>query len=294
MQIGTSVPNLSEVRDKAKLNQQELQQNFQYLLSDLLLHTPEVCKFINEKMIQDPRIKIETSKSREGKSTDFEHYFNFSNSVRYLKSHQVLAINRGEKRKEITVKFDIPDAIQEDLKYFCIRLVQAHGEKKRLIGDAMVEVYKRLVKKQIQRRIRTNLTKKAETESLDVFADNLRQLLMTPPCKNAVVLGLDPGFKHGCKYACTDVQGNVLKTGVIYPKNVKGSSWALSPADQNEIVELVNDFHVDIIGIGNRTGFREMERIVVDLIQKKTFNHKVTFTSVNEDGASIYRYLITR
>ena len=111
--------------------------------------------------------------------------------------YRVYFFYRGEKRKEISVKFDIPDVLQEDLKYFCVRLVQATDEKKRIICNAMTEVYKRLVKKQIQRRIRSNLTKKAEIESLDVFADNLRQLLMTPPCKSVVILGLDPGIDYG-------------------------------------------------------------------------------------------------
>ena len=83
----------------------------------------------------------------------------------------------------------MPDVLQDDLKFFCIRLMKANGEKKKIIGQAITEVYKRLVKKQIQRRIRSNLTKKAEIEALDVFADNLRQLLMTPACKNAVILG---------------------------------------------------------------------------------------------------------
>ena len=124
-----------------------------------------------------------------------------------------LKLFRGEKRKELCVKFNMPDVLQEDLKYFCIRLIKANAEKKKIIGQAITEVYKRLVKKQIQRRIRSNLTKKAEIEALDVFADNLRQLLMTPACKNAVILGLDPGFKHGCKFACIDnVQGNVIGT----------------------------------------------------------------------------------
>lgn len=205
---------LSSQNGGAKI--QIIEEHLGYLIADMVLHDFQVCQFINEKLVKDGRIMIESKcVGKKDKQKTFQNYHDFQTSILRVKSHQILAINRGEKKKELRVKVDIPDVIYRQLESFCLRQFQDADETR--LKPALNEAYGRLVKPMIQRRIRASLTKKAELESLDVFADNLRQLLLTAPCRNSVIMGLDPGFKHGCKMAVIDAKAQVLETGVIYP-----------------------------------------------------------------------------
>ena len=218
-------------------------------------------------------------------SSSFNNYFDFKSSIKSIKGHQILAINRGEKKKELKVTLDIPDEnFEKKLGYFCTDLV-GNGSHKKLIFEAMQEAYKRLVKPKMKRKIRANLTKMAEHSALNVFAENLRQLLLTFPCRHSVVMGLDPGFKNGCKLAVINEHGKVLKTNTFYPK----FDGSLAEKDEQMLRNYVEEYKVDVIGIGNGSGFGHTQKIVANLIKKFKW-HKVSFTRVNEDGASIYRY----
>jgi len=272
---------------KAEGLTKEDKENIGYIIADILLHKPEVCEFINTTLSHDRSIAIvsKQNKSQTKENSAFKNYFDFKCYIKQIKSHQVLAINRGEKRKELKVTVDIPDGnLEKQLERFCLNLVKAHTnyERSQLISASISEAYKRLVKPSIKRKVRSSLTKTAESQGLDVFAENLRELLLTLPCRNSVVMGLDPGFKHGCKVAVIDVNGNVLQTGVVYPR-----VQDLSVKDETFLIESIEKFKVDIIGIGNRSGFGQTEKIVAKLISKCK-KQKVAFTSVNEDGASIY------
>jgi len=158
------------------------------------------------------------SKDAKVKKSIFETYFDFKSSIHFIKPHQVLALNRGEKKKELKVTLEIPEIFERDLECECLRLINPmQNEIRQLISEAMKDAYKRLVKPQIRRKIRSNLTRNAEKESLVVFANNLRELLLTPPCRNSVIMGLDPGFKHGCKVAVIDSQGkSVIKKSTYF------------------------------------------------------------------------------
>ena len=137
------------------------------------------------KAKEDPK-----SKSKKSSST-FESYFDFRCSINSIKPHQVLALNRGEKKKELKLAVEIPDVFERDLECTCLRLVHPqHSQIKNLISEAMKEAYKRLVKPMIKRKVRAFLTRNAEKEALNVFANNLRELLLTPPCRNSVIMAI--------------------------------------------------------------------------------------------------------
>lgn len=273
----------------------DAQEQIGYIISDILIHTVDISKFINEVLVHDGRIFIEsnqntsTIKKSSSQKSQFDNYFDFKNSIGRLKSHQILAINRGEKKKELKVKIVVPDILAKDLERKCLEINPLQSYQKRtFVSKSIQESFKRLIKPMIQRRVRTNLTKKADLEALDVFAENLRNLLLTSPCSNTSILSIDPGFKHGCKLAIIDGKGIVQETGVIFPKFKLGVS-SLTDKEDKYLIKIINDFNVEIIGIGNGTGSKQIENIVAEMIRKKVFRNIVAFTIVNEDGASIYR-----
>ncbi len=257
--------------------------NFAYIVSDLMLKNASILAFLNDLSL-DRRIQI-VSKAGKNANKDksvFRNYFDFKTSAFYIQSHQVLAINRGEKKKELQVSVELPDQVFEKLLVdYCIKLTRP--KQPFLMQEAMSEAYNRLVKARIKRKVRSRLTDKAEKDGLDVFAKNLRELLLTFPCRNSVVMGLDPGFTHGCKLAVIDQKGQVLTTHILYPKNDR-----LSSKDESFLINCIRTHQVDIIGIGNKTGFGPMEKIISNLIAKHCLQGKVAYTPVNEDGASIY------
>ncbi len=281
-----------------------------HLVAEMIVHSIEVMEYINNQLVCDPNILIEAARSAaskknnskkgvQTKSQPFESYYDFKSPVRYLKPHQILAINWGEKKKELKVKVVLPERFSSQLERHVINLYSEACQdtiKRSMIREAISEVYSRLVKPLVQRRLRSNLTKKAETASVDVFADNLRNLLLTPPCRNMTILGIDPGFKHGSKMAVIDVKGSVLDTAVIYPKFFPEAAAAskispLSDSDLGILARLIDTHAVEVVAIGNGTASRQVERLISDLIATKKIGErrKLAYTIVNEDGASIYR-----
>ena len=139
---------------------------------------------------------VKSKDPKKSKST-FENYADFRCSISSIKPHQILALNRGEKKKELKITIEIPDVFERDLECSSLRLINPKNpEIRNLISEATKEAYKRLVKPQIKRKIRSTLTRYAEKQSLEVFANNLRELLLTSPCRNSVIMGLDPGKRH--------------------------------------------------------------------------------------------------
>lgn len=211
----------------------------------------------------------------------YEMYYDYSEAIRSIPGHRILAINRGEKEKALSVKIEAP-----------IERIEAFLEKQVINNDkspfadllkAVIEdSYKRLIAPAIEREIRNELTEKAETRALAVFKSNLSQLLMQPPIKNKVVMGWDPAFRTGCKIAVVDETGKVLDTTVVYPtppqNKVKEAKEVLK--------ELIKKYNIDIIAIGNGTASRESEMIVSELI--KEIDKEVHYIIVNEAGASVY------
>ena len=221
-----------------------------------------------------------TAKNAETQSV-YEMYYEFEEPVRKLAGHRILALNRGEKEKFITVKVNAPE--EDILRYLNKRVIKKDNPNTTPILKAVVEdSYKRLIGPAIEREIRSDLTDKAEDGAIHVFGKNLEQLLMQPPIAGQVVLGWDPAFRTGCKLAVVDPTGKVLDTTVIYPT-----------APQNRVDEakavlkkLISKYHITLISLGNGTASRESEQIIVQLL--KEIPVPVQYIIVNEAGASVY------
>ncbi|KAK8778019.1 hypothetical protein V5799_020641 [Amblyomma americanum] len=200
----------------------------------------------------------------------YDNYINFSRDVRLVQPHQVLAINRGESQKVLTVKLILPPHMAPSLKRFCeTRLrgmgVQMQGQTMQLIQAAVEDAYARLLEPHLMRSIRSQLTKEAEKESVSVFRSNLRQLLLTPPVRGHAVLGIDPGFRHGCKLAAVSANGSLLEHAVIYPH---GGSKAQAA---NVLREMIRRHNCDLVALGNGTACRETEAFLSELISRGHF-----------------------
>lgn len=217
----------------------------------------------------------------EEESSVYENYYNYSELIKKCVSHRVLAINRGEKEKVLSVKIEAPQ--EEILKFLESKIIKNTNEKAtELLKAAISDSYKRLIKDSIEREIRSELDEKAEEEAIKVFSKNLEQLLMQAPITGRVVLGWDPAFRTGCKLAIVDETGRVLDTTVIYPT-----------APQNKVKEskeilkkLIAKYNVSLISVGNGTASRESEAIIAELIGE--LDKKVEYVIVNEAGASVY------
>ena len=224
---------------------------------------------------------IETvAKDEEAKSV-YENYYSYEEKIKKILPHRILAINRGEKEKFISVKIVAPET--ELLEYLYKQVIKnknSYCEEflKKTIDDA----YKRLIFPAIEREIRNELSEKAQEASIKVFSKNLEQLLLQPPIKGKVVLGWDPGFRTGCKIAVVDEFGKVLDTTVVYPTEPKKQV----KETKETIKKLIEKYNVNLISLGNGTASRESEIVIVDLL--KELKRDISYVIVNEAGASVY------
>ena len=232
--------------------------------------------------------QIETKAKDKDKSTEYNVYYNYSENIKKIPPHRILAINRAEK--EGVVKAKIVCDVDEILKYLnrhMLKNISKIPEKIEynkyttpIIKDAVSDAYKRLISPAIEREIRNYLSEKAEEKSIEVFAKNLNQLLMESPLVGKTILGWDPAFKTGCKLAIIDETGKVLDTRLIYPTAPQNKVTE----SINTVRELIDKHHINIIAIGNGTASRESEEIVAQIIK----NTNVEYIIVNEAGASVY------
>ena len=213
--------------------------------------------------------------------TVYEMYYDFSEPVNKLAGHRVLALNRGEAEKKLTVKIEAPE--EDILRYLEKQVITRNNPNtKTVLQETIADSYDRLIAPAIEREVRADLTEKAQDGAIAVFGKNLGQLLMQPPIAGKVVLGWDPAFRTGCKLAVVDATGKVLDTKVIYPT-----------APQNKVEEskkilkqLIDQYDISLISVGNGTASRESEMIIVDLL--KEIKKPVQYVIVNEAGASVY------
>lgn len=234
---------------------------------------------IRDLTVKKGRI-ISTAKDPEAESV-YEMYYEFDEPVAKLAGHRILAINRGESEKFLTVKVEAPE--EEILRYLEKQvIIRDNKETTPVLKEVIADAYDRLIAPAIEREIRSDLTERAEDGAIKVFGKNLEQLLMQPPIAGQVVLGWDPAFRTGCKLAVVDPTGKVLDTTVIYPT-----------APQNKVEEakvvlkkLISKYHITLISLGNGTASRESEQVIVDLL--KEIPVKVQYIIVNEAGASVY------
>ena len=232
------------------------------------------------KLTMDKGRLVSTAKDKEAESV-YEMYYEFDEALNKIAGHRILAINRGEKEKILTVKVGAPT--EDIIRYMEKQVIQNPAEEiKVILQEVIDDAYNRLIAPSIEREIRNDLSEKAEDGAIKVFGKNLEQLLMQPPIAGKVVLGWDPAVRTGCKLAIVDATGKVLDTKVIYPT-----------APQNKVEEskkilkeLIEKYNVSLISLGNGTASRESEQIIVELL--KEIPSKVQYIIVNEAGASVY------
>ena len=211
----------------------------------------------------------------------YEMYYHFEEPVKKLAGHRILAINRGEKEKILTVKITAPvDKILNYVNKQCI--VRDNKYTNSAITEAVEDSYNRLIAPSIERDIRNSLTETAEDGAIGVFGKNLEQLLMQPPVAGKVVLGWDPAFRTGCKLAVCDATGKVLDTKVIFPTAPQNKVEEA----KHELKKLVDKYKIDIISVGNGTASRESEAVIADFIRES--DRPLQYVIVNEAGASVY------
>ncbi len=223
---------------------------------------------------------ISTAKDPEAESV-YEMYYEFDEALNKVAGHRVLAVNRGEKEKILTVKIEAP--VDDIITYLNKKVItDDKAATAEVLKDVVQDAYDRLIAPAIEREIRSDLSEKAEDGAIKVFGKNLEQLLMAPPIAGQVVLGWDPAFRTGCKLCVVDPTGKVLDTTVIYPT-----------APQNKVEEakavlkkLISKYNITLISLGNGTASRESEQIIVELL--KEIPVKVQYIIVNEAGASVY------
>ncbi|XP_012288728.1 uncharacterized protein LOC105704246 [Orussus abietinus] len=301
---GDNLPDLSSLVDVNKdglQNIQQVKEGIVNILADVLSKNQYVFEMIRE-LQKTPHVQIETKQAKIVKSkkekdetikddkTKYDIYFNFKTTERNIKPHQILAINRGESQKILSVKIHIPDWFEQRLKNHCLNQFQ-HAQRAsqlhhQLLEEGFGQAYKRLIKPLITRRVRRELSERAETASIEVFATNLKQLLLVPPVRGKIVLGVDPGFRHGCKLAAVSEHGTVLECATIYPHS--HSSQTRQEAEKI-LIKLVCKHQCTVLALGNATACRETEVFLTDLIQANSFAPlDVSYVIIDEAGASIY------
>lgn len=225
---------------------------------------------------------ISTAKDEKQESV-YEMYYEFEEALSKLAGHRILALNRGEKEKFLTVKVEAP---QDDiLRYLEKQIIRTDNPYTTpVLQEVAEDSYKRLIAPAIEREIRSELTEKAEDGAIEVFGKNLEQLLMQPPITGRTVLGWDPAFRTGCKLAVVDPTGKVIGTTVIYP--TAPTTPKKIQASKDLLKKIIPKYHVSLISVGNGTASRESEQFIVELLKEIT--EKVEYIIVNEAGASVY------
>jgi uncharacterized protein len=225
-----------------------------------------------------------TTKGTTEETSVYENYYNFSEPIKKLKGHRVLAINRGEKEEFLKVSVTLPE--EDGIAQLVSKIItNKNSPALPYLMNTLADAYNRLLFPAIEREVRTALFDDASEGALKVFAQNLRNLLLVSPLKGKTVLGYDPGYAHGCKLAVVDKTGKVLDTGVIYP---------VKPQEKIEqskkiVLNLINKYGVDIVSIGNGTASRESERFIADeVLHDPSCRKGVRYAIVNEAGASVY------
>ncbi|RIL46220.1 Tex family protein [Staphylococcus equorum] len=252
----------------------------QDIIAELVSDAPKYRTKILKDTFQHGNIITQKKKNAEDEKEIFSMYYDYSEPVKKIANHRVLAVNRGEKEKVLSVKLEMDTQGIEN--FIRKNEITTNHEGNYIIEDAIKDSLKRLIMPSIEREIRGDLTEKAENHAIDVFSENLRNLLLQPPLKGKQILGVDPAFRTGCKLAVINPFGTFVAKGVMYPHPPINKK-----ADAEKIfVKFVKDYDVELIAIGNGTASRETEQFVASMIQEHQL--KVQFIIVNEAGASVY------
>ena len=269
------------LNDKVKTTEEAIT-GAKYIIAEWISDNASYRKWLRNYIYNTGTIKSKIKKNAIDETKVYEMYYDYSEKIKYAKPHRILAMNRGEKENVLSISIEVDtDYIINHLKEKIIKNKDSICAN--IVNDAIIDSYKRLIFPSVEREIRSDLKETAETGAIDIFGTNLENLLLTPPMKEKIVLGLDPAYRTGCKLAVVDSTSKVLNISVIYPHEPK-NMWAES---KEKIKELIKKYNVDIIAIGNGTASRESEKLVAEVIHEYT-DKKVEYIIVSEAGASVY------
>ncbi|MDR9801321.1 Tex family protein [Bacillus paralicheniformis] len=267
--------------EKEVMSAEEALEGAKNILAERISDEPEYRKWIRQETFKRGTLKSAVKDAEADEKKIYEMYYEYEEPIQKIVPHRVLAVNRGEKEEILRVSVEPPaDRIQAYLEKRILQHKQTSAQD--VLKSAIEDGYKRLIQPSIEREIRKELTEKAEDQAIHIFAENLRKLLLQPPMKGKLVLGVDPAFRTGCKLAVVDETGKMLKIDVIYPHPpVNKKSAAIE-----KVKRIIEDFQIEVIAIGNGTASRETEQFIAGLL--KDIDRKVYYLIVNEAGASVY------
>ena len=252
-----------------------------YIIAEYISDNAYYRKWIRNDIYNNSKIVTKKKKNAVDEKKVYEMYYDYSEDVKYIKPHRVLAVNRGEKEGVLSVSLEYNK--EHIYNYLEKKLIKdENSECAVYVKDAIVDSYKRLIGPSVEREIRSELTEKSEEGAIEVFAKNLENYLLTPPMKDKMILGLDPAYRTGCKLAVIDYTGQMLDIKVIYPHEPKNDF----EGSKKIVLDLIDKYNIDVIAIGNGTASRESETFIANVI--KDAKRSVSYIIVNEAGASVY------
>ncbi|HHW68876.1 MAG TPA: RNA-binding transcriptional accessory protein [Tenericutes bacterium] len=267
--INENVKTIADAIDGAK-----------YIIAENVSDNANYRKWIRNNIYLNGKIVSKKKKDAVDESLVYQMYYEFEEPIKYAKPHRILALNRGEKEKILTVSINCDN--DKIIDFLCNKVIMKKDNNEEIIKDAITDSYKRLIFPSIEREIRSDLTEKASIVAIDNFGKNLEKLLLQPPMKEKIVLGFDPAYRTGCKLAVIDTTGKKMDIKVIYPHEPRNEY----EKSKQVILDLIKKYNIDIIAIGNGTASRESETFIADII--KTCKRKVEYIIVSEAGASVY------
>lgn len=268
------------INDKVK-TVEEAVTGASYIIAEYISDNAYYRKWLRNFIFKNGFIISKKKKDADDEKKVYEMYYDFKEEVSKIKSYRVLAINRAEKEKIVTVSIDIDDA--KVLSFFEEKIIKnKESFVVDIVKNAIKDSYKRLIFPSVEREIRAALSEKAEDVAIKNFSENLENLLLTPPIKDKMVLGFDPAYRTGCKLAVLNPVGKVLKIEKIYPHPPVNKYEEA----KSKTIDLINKYNIDIVAIGNGTASRESEKFISDVI--KSIDRKVDYIIVSEAGASVY------
>ena len=279
-----SVEDITKKFEKDNLSSEACLEGAKYIIAEWISDNASYRKFIRSYFYKNGIITSTVKKNADDPNKTYEMYYDYSEAVKSIKPHRILALNRGEKEKILSVSIEANK--DEVIGYLEKKLIKNNKSfVVVLVKDAINDSYKRLIEPSIIREIRSDLTEIGNDAAIDNFGKNLEALLLTPPMKEQVVLAFDPGFVNGCKLAVVDKNGKYLDSTVIKPF-MNGNSEERIRLSKEVVVNLIKKYNVDIIAIGNGTASRESEKFCAEMI--KEYNLSCKYVIVSEAGASIY------
>ncbi|MCM3612333.1 RNA-binding transcriptional accessory protein [Planococcus sp. MERTA32b] len=277
---GDVLKKASEFISEEVADAEEALQGAQDILAEFFADDADIREKIRYMTRKDGIIATSVKKDHDDEKQVFEMYYEYEEAIQKIVPHRILAINRGEKENVLKVSINPPaDRIITLMKR---KWITGSGSTVPYLEQAIEDSYKRLIQPSVEREIRNELSEKGETQAIHIFSENLRNLLLQPPMKNKMVLGVDPAYRTGCKLAVIDETGKLLEVSVIYPHAPKNDQAGA----KKTMKRLTDKYPIEIMAIGNGTASRETEQFVADFISENSAD--ISYVIVNEAGASVY------